>query len=95
MFETYFHYFFELFFLDIWDIVNHDMKWLKKENEALYKNSTIPEFLESSKKVPNKQCLLVQVRQSYEETGLTFKYLKISDGFHFSFCSKSRNLKKI
>ena len=53
------------------------MKWIKEENESLYKNSTIREFLESSKKVPNKKCVLVQVRQSYEETGWFLNFCKI------------------
>ena len=59
--------------LDVWDIVNHDMVWLKNENESLYKNSTVPEFLESSKNVPDKRCVLVEVRQTYEETGRFFR----------------------
>jgi len=55
-------------FIDLWDLAN-EMKWPPPGDKDLYKNFLVTDFLESSKEIPQRKCVLVQVRQEYAETG--------------------------
>ena len=66
---------------DLWDVVKNEMVWPTPEDKLLYQNYLVPDFLESSKDVPQKKCILVQCRQKYEETGLyEFRFFPTSIG---------------
>ena len=57
-------------FLDFWDLNNDGMDWPSSENVVLYRNYLHSEFEKAMKDVDVEiNYILVQVRQSYEETG--------------------------
>ncbi|XP_066913681.1 L-fucono-1,5-lactonase-like [Clytia hemisphaerica] len=65
--------------LHLWDVVNNEMVWPTPEDKLLYQNYLVPDFLESSKDVPHKKCILVQCRQKYEETDWYLKFAEEND----------------